>query len=112
MKRLKLFFLALGIMTVIKKHQRSIAIAIVLTLGFAAMSWAYKQKPKQTTPKEKNYILKESTINQVRAGIGGVYDYIDKSNLPQQEAKNIKTVLANIDAAIQKDISDSTLNKK
>ena len=92
------------------KYGRTFSIGIVGILGMLSIVFLTSQKTDQKPPEEKVLKFKESTITQTRNVIGGVYKYLDESNLPQQEVKNLKTALAQADAAIQKDLSDSTLN--
>lgn len=94
-----------------KSKQKSYLILTVLFIGMLITFAAFKNHQQQPQS-DKVLKIKESTINLTRNTIGAIYDYLDKSNLPQQEAKNLKQALAQADAAIQKDLTDSTLNKK
>lgn len=89
------------------------SILIVLALGiitlFVIPVWAkYQQEPKN----DKVIKVHESTVNTTESVLIGVSNYLDKSNLPQQEVRQLQAGIKQAFDAIQKDKSDSTLNKK
>ena len=95
-----LIWICLGIMTVVKKYQRSIAIAIVLTLGFAAISWAYRQKIQ---PHAENVTYTDSTRYYrilIPERYGNAFFNIISGNENQVSVADYKTVIVIINNQI------------
>ena len=92
--------------------QKTKPLLIWITLGIMTFIvyplWAKQQQ------QSKDNILKvhESTLTTTENVLSGVSNYLDKSNLPQQEVRQLQAGLKQAFDAIQKDRTDSTLNKK
>lgn len=63
-----------------------------------------------TAPKE--YKIKDATAAKVSVALATMYKYLDQSNLPNQDVKQLQSMLASADSTLRADIRDSTLNKK
>ncbi len=83
----------------------------ILTLTLAVMT-CFLYVAAQAPAKPKLYVIKEQTIYTVQQQIASVKEYIDRSNLPQQDAKQLSNALVAAYNALQGDVNDSTLNKK
>lgn len=67
--------------------------------------------PRNQQPLRTQYIMRSATLDKIQQNTVTLYQYLDASNLPQQEAKQLKALLQENAQLIEKDKSDSTLNR-
>lgn len=63
-----------------------------------------------TAPKE--YKIKDSTATKIKVAFATIYNYLDKSNMPHQDVRQLQEMIIAADSSLQADIKDSTNNKK
>lgn len=67
--------------------------------------------PSGAPPDPVKYYIRTATIAKVNQDLNVVYGYLQQSNLPQQEVKQLMQALQDAATVLNADVKDSTLNK-
>lgn len=63
-----------------------------------------------TAPKE--YRIKDTTATKIKVAFATIYNYLDKSNMPHQDVRQLQELIITADSSLQADLRDSSINKK